>query len=133
MSVADGVAENMKKVESSVIFKSGTRHAESATITFLTPNDETLRIDVKPRYNYYMSGIGYLHPEWSHGMDKGPLTTAYDTIDLASADPANPLHLHIQAISDFSMNGKTGIGILEQLIVGPHAPSGFKDLLDMAP
>lgn len=131
--VGDGSAEHMKKVESSVKFKSGTRHAESATITFLTPKDETVRMDVKPRYTFYMSGIGYMHPEWSHGLDKGPLATAYDTIDLSSADPADPLHLHIQAICEFTMNGKTGIGVLEQLIIGPHTPSGFKALLDMAP
>jgi hypothetical protein len=79
-----------------------------------------------------MSGLGYFHPEWSHGVDKGTLAIAYDTIDLATADPANFLHLHIQAISDFRMNGRTGVGVLEQLIIGPHTPSGFKDVLDMA-
>jgi hypothetical protein len=28
---------------------------------------------------------------------------------------------------------KRGVGILEQLIIGPHEPSGFKDIMDMAP
>jgi hypothetical protein len=131
--VGGGAAEHMKKVESSVTFKSGTRHARSAVVTFLTHKDETIRIDIAPRYHFYMSGIGYMHPEWSHGVDKGPLAIGYDTLDLSAADPANPLHLHIQAISDFTMNGKKGIGVLEQLIIGPHVPSGFKDVLDMAP
>jgi hypothetical protein len=28
---------------------------------------------------------------------------------------------------------RVGAGVLEQLIIGPHAPSGFKDILDPAP
>jgi hypothetical protein len=131
--IGDGPADHMKKVDSAIRFKSGTRHAESAEITFVTGDDETVRIDVAPRYHFYMSGLGYFHPEWSHGVDKGTLSIAYDTIDLTTADPANPLHLHIQAISDFTMNGRTGVGVLEQLIIGPHTPSGFKDVLDMTP
>ena len=27
---------------------------------------------------------------------------------------------------------RKGCGILEQLVIGPHAPSGFKDILDPA-
>ena len=48
-----------------------------------------------------------------------------------------PPHLHIQAFVTAKMtkpDGSTreGCGILEQLIAGPHAPSGFKDVLDPA-
>jgi hypothetical protein len=44
--------------------------------------------------------------------------------------------LHIQAVSTVTMTGdlgeRQGHGVLEQLIVGPHKPSGFTELLDMA-
>ena len=131
--IGDGAPEVMKEVESEVRLKPGTRHAESALITFRTGKDEELTIEVEPLYQFYMSGIGYMHPEWGHGMNKGELAVGYDTIDLAAIDEAAPLHLHIQAISRFRMKDKVGMGVLEQLIIGPHAPSGLKDLFDMAP
>jgi hypothetical protein len=131
--VGDGAPEAMKTVNSEVNLKSGTRHAESASITFRTQEDEELIIEVEPLYHFHMSGIGYMHPEWGHGMNKGELAVDYDTIDLATVDEAAPLSLHIQAISTFTMKEKVGMGVLEQLIIGPHAPSGLTELFDMAP
>jgi hypothetical protein len=48
-----------------------------------------------------------------------------------------PHHLHIQALSkvtyqDASGHVRVGRGVLEQLVLGPYAPSGFKDVLDFA-
>lgn len=130
--IGGGSAETMKKAKSEVKFKSGTRHAESAVITFWTRKEEEITIVVEPRYQFYMSGIGYTHPEWGHGMNKGELAVGYDTLDLATVDEADFLCLHIQAVSTFRMKGKVGTGVLEQLIIGPHAPSGFKEFFDMA-
>jgi hypothetical protein len=50
----------------------------------------------------------------------------------------DPRFLHVQAISTAKLEGpnglkRDGIGVLEQLIIGPHAPSGFKEMLDPAP
>jgi hypothetical protein len=49
----------------------------------------------------------------------------------------DPTDLHIQAMCDVALTTDRGEfkgqGVLEQLIFGPHAPSGFKDLMDMAP
>ncbi len=129
----DGPAESLKSTTSRVQYRSGTRHARSAEILFVRPDNAELRLHLRPRYSFFMSGLGYLHPEWGHGMDKGKLAVAYDTIDTAHADPASPLYLHVQAICDAQMEGRTGIGVLEQLVIGPHAPSGFKSLLDVAP
>ncbi len=123
----------MAQAESRVKFKSGTRHAESAEIRLVTRAGEEITIQVEPLFHFYMSGLGYLHPTWGHGMNQGPLTVAYDTIELATADEAQPIHLHIQAISRFTMGNRVGRGVLEQLIVGPHEPSGFKSLFDTAP
>jgi len=131
--LTNDIPEIMKEARSEVRLKSGTRHAESAKITFRTQGDEEIGIHVEPLYQFYMSGIGYMHPEWGHGLNKGELAVGYDTIDLATVDEAAPLSLHVQAISKFVMNDKIGMGVLEQLIIGPHAPSGLKDLFDMAP
>ena len=47
----------------------------------------------------------------------------------------DPPFLHIQAICDFNIqegdSTQQGIGVLEQLIFGPHSPSGFTSLLDV--
>jgi hypothetical protein len=41
---------------------------------------------------------------------------------------------HIQALVRAERDdGATGLGILEQLIFGPHQPSGFNDWFDFAP
>ena len=128
----DGAPETMKAVSNRVRYRSGTRHAESAEILFLRENGEEIVLEFEPLYQFYMSGLGYLHPEWGHGIDRGELAVAYDSIDLASVDEASPLYLHIQAISRVRMGGKVGLGVLEQLILGPHEPSGFKELFDMA-
>jgi len=29
-------------------------------------------------------------------------------------------------------SSRTGLGVLEQLVIGPHAPSGFREMLDGA-
>jgi len=129
----DGQPETMQSVSSRVTYRPGTRHAQSAQILFVRPGGDELRLHIEPRYTFYMSGLGYLHPEWGHGMDRGEMALAYDTIDLATVDPAIPMYLHIQAVSRVRMGDRVGIGVLEQLVLGPHEPSGFSGLFDMAP
>lgn len=85
---------------------------------------------------FYMSGLGYMHPEWGHGMDHGEHDTAYDVIDLANVPDPDMLYLHIQALSDAVLKTDAGehrgIGIVEQLFVGPHHASGLHGVLDPA-
>ena len=53
---------------------------------------------------------------------------------LSEVDDAHTLH--IQACCETHMTGslgeRRGHGVLEQLIIGPHKPSGFTELMDMA-
>lgn len=120
-----------------VAFKPGTRHAETATLT-LTGNDGNTVISLTPRFTWFMRGVGYSHPEWAHGTYHGDLATGGESFALAEANEADFHHNHIQAICDAVRTDPDGTqahgrGVLEQLIVGPHAPSGFHDLFDMAP
>ena len=88
---------------------------------------------LEPKYHIYMCGLGYMHPEWGHGHFKGENQSTYDSYDL-NEDPHNPPFLHIQAICKFTLNEndkiKEGLGVLEELLIGPHSPSGFEELLD---
>lgn len=126
--------EPMRDWSSKLAFKSGTRHAASAEIEFITKSGGRWLFELTPRWHFYMRGIGYTHPHWRHGTWHGELETGYDEFVIADVEPTD---LHIQAMCDVRLTTDkgefAGQGILEQLIVGPHKPSGFKDMLDMAP
>lgn len=126
--------EPMQSWSSKLEFKSGTRHAASAEIDFTGQSGAKWHFELTPRWHFYMRGIGYTHPHWRHGTYHGELETGYDEFTVADVDPTD---LHIQAMCDVSLTNETGQfkgqGILEQMIIGPHAPSGFKELMDMAP
>jgi hypothetical protein len=131
-------AVHMDKAGSTIDFKSGTRHAKRAVIDVIDPDGNEWRATITPKYNFYMSGIGYTHPEWGHGHFKGENALGYDEYETASVNENDPRFLHVQAISTATLEGpnrlkREGIGVLEQLIIGPHAPSGFKEMLDTAP
>jgi hypothetical protein len=85
---------------------------------------------------FYMSGLGYLHPVWGHGMDHGDLEVGHDIIALDPAPAVDMTTIHIQALSDavLTVNGREhhGIGVVEQLFIGPHATSGLTGLMDPA-
>ena len=127
-------AESMKSWSSKLQFKSGTRHAESALIIFVSESGAQWHFELTPRWHFYMRGIGYTHPHWRHGTYHGELETGYDEF---AVDDIEPTDLHIQAMCDVVLTTSDGEfkgqGVLEQMIIGPHEPSGFKELMDMAP
>jgi hypothetical protein len=120
-------------------WKSGTRHASSAVVKLTDDHGKPAgEVSFKPLYEFLMLGLGYGHPKFGHGTSHGPLLVEREDIGLAQADPQMPFHLHVQALSEATFtdaDGKVrkGRGVLEQLALGPHAPSGFKDMLDFAP
>ena len=124
----------MAHVSSEIDFLPGTRHAKQARIHFHAHDGRQATITMAPRYHWYMKGVGYGHPEFPHGAHHGELAGCTESYPLAEVDDAQ--NLHIQAISDVRMEGdfgeRTGRGVLEQFILGPHAPSGFTEIMDMA-
>jgi hypothetical protein len=83
-----------------------------------------------------MKGIGYLNPDWGHGLFKGELVVEREDLRPADLDPLELPNLHIQHIAKARHVGgeaaSDGIGIVEQLVFGPHLPSGFTGLNDGA-
>lgn len=114
-------------------YKGGTRRLASATAELESAGSIALQAT---GFNFYMNGLGYTHPAWGHGMDHGPLEIAYDILDTASINDNAPENIHIQslctAVLTIGQEQHFGSGILEQLFLGPHAPSGFSGLLDPA-
>ena len=86
---------------------------------------------------FAMSGLGYTHPVWGHGLDHGAeLAVAHDSLSEAERGWGNPLAMHIQALVAAELSDGSavhrGVGVLEQLFVGPHAPTGLSGLMDPA-
>ena len=95
------------------------------------------RLELTPKWNFYMSGLGYTHPVWGHGRYHGELEVACDAFETAGVNESEFHFLHVQAFSQAVLTGPDGLerkgcGVLEQLIIGPHAPSGFTSLADGA-
>lgn len=125
-------AEIADAVDWTVDYQSGTRHARRAEIILHTAAGDN-RVELAPLYNFYMQGIGYGHPKWGHGMYVGADVSDYEAFKLADVDQSQPLYQHIQAVCRAKLGTGEGMGILEMLIIGAHAPSGLKSLLDMHP
>ena len=125
--------ENFKNLSKKVTYKEGSRRVDLLEITAEDSNSEIINLSVTPKRRIFMCGLGYMHQEWGHGHFKGEDEKTYDTYDL-NEDPHDPPFLHIQSISDITLKRGSksfeGIGVLEELILGPHKPSGFKDLFD---
>ena len=142
MHVMDGSSadelEHMSACAIDVNYKSGTRRASGAVLRMKDQAGRDYQVDITPHHHFQMKGIGYTHPEWGHGSYHGEevnyVREEYKPADLNWMEPSNA---HIQAISKVVLtdpDGKThnGFGAFEQLFMGPHEPSGFKDVLDPA-
>jgi hypothetical protein len=136
-SLGDARATHLTSCTSEIIYKSGTRHASGAVLEAIAPSGELWRAELTPRFNFYMSGIGYMHPEWGHGMYRGENALGYDTYDLATLNENDPRFQHVQAFVTAELYGpgveRAGAGVLEQLVVGAYAPHGLTGIFDPAP
>lgn len=124
--------ESFAQASVALNYLEGSRHLAATELRCGNHGEDDVVIRIQPRFNFYMSGLGYLHPVWGHGMYHGGDVCAYDTIELAGvSDSSNVLHRHIQAFVDVVMqrNGVEykGVGVLEQMVLGRHNPSRFTD------
>ncbi len=73
-----------------------------------------------------MKGIGYGHPEWNHGDWKGELAMASERWNLADVDDTAFENQHVQHLMRVKMGDRVGIGVLEQMVMGPYEPYGLE-------
>lgn len=132
-----GDAIHLSEDRFSPSWNAGTRHAATMQLNCEDALGREHRVTWTPLTTFMMKGIGYGHPDWTHGGWKGELAVAREDLVLAEIDPLLLPHLHIQALSSARHEGPDGlgadgIGIVEQLVIGPHKPSGFVGLNDGA-
>lgn len=134
-----GIADEHHYAEADyrIAWQPGTRRARTAALTLHDERGET-QVAFEVGRTFMMLGLGYGHPRWAHGRHHGEaLTVEREDFTVAELDAMQPHHLHVQASVGVTMtepDGKvrTGKGVLEQLVIGPHAPSGFTGMLDPA-
>lgn len=110
----------------------GTRRIRDASIDFRLDDGETHHVTYEPLATFQMTGVGYFHPEWGHGFWKGSYAIADETWVESEIDLTKPQFFHVQQVCKVTRNGKSvASGILEHCAFGPHATSGFTDLVDV--
>ena len=127
-------AEAMRAVDYDVIWRPGTRTAAAFDLVMTPWDGEPSTIHLDPLFEFHMSGLGYLSPDWSHGVWKGELAVGGERWDLPVDDPLAPDRIHVQSIVRATTSGglgeHTGLGVLEQLAVGRHVPTGLEGIFD---
>jgi len=130
--VGSPTTERAVAVDWEIDWKPGTRRASRAAVVLHMLDGARHRVELEPLLDFQMLGIGYFHPQFSHGTWLGENAVLADRWKLAELDPMAIQHLHIQALCTARWGDRVGVGILEQLVIGRHRPSGFEGFLDGA-
>lgn len=135
MMVRDGGAvEHLHHAKLEMEFAPGSRFPAKAAVTAQDESGGEYRIDINPQARFFLSGIGYMNPDWSHGLNKGPLAVGYDEMD--SDTPHGSRTEHPQAFATLKMttpdgSDLSGQGCFESIVIGRHTPSGFTSMFDV--
>jgi hypothetical protein len=131
-----GAVEHLNSARLEVEFVPGSRFPSRGVVTALREAGETYRIEIEAGTRFYLSGIGYMNPDWSHGLNQGPLALGYDEISSIRAVKHGSRFEHQQAFAKLAMmtpDGSVlhGHGCFESIVLGRHAPSGLTSMFDV--
>ena len=110
----------------------GTRWPNRATFDLEGVDGTHHVIELESLLRFHMMGIGYQHAEWKHALWHDELEVGYDSWRLDEVDPEDFATIHAQTVCRATMGDTRGVGVIETLCYGPHAPSGFEDFFDGA-
>jgi len=108
----------------------GLRRSQGATLKLLRHDGREERIELEPLLTFRMRGLGYMHPVWGHGHWHGEQAVGSEEHKVEELDNVEPWNIHIQQVMRARWGDKTGLGVLEQLAIGDHEPSGLKGIID---
>lgn len=126
------VDTRMATAQHRIAYRHGTRLARSAELDLVALDGEVRTIQFEPLLRFHMKGLGYGHPHWRQGAWQGELAMAGETYDLDQLDLLQPENIHVQQVCRIDDGQRTGLGILEQVVIGPYAPAGFTAMVDGA-
>jgi hypothetical protein len=130
--VQDGLDERMATARHRVAYHPGTRLARSAELDLVPLEGDIRTISMEPILKFQMKGLGYGHPEWGQGMWKGEEALGGESFDPRQLDLLARENIHVQQVVKTSDGTRTGVGVLEQVCIGPYRPAGFESFLDGA-
>lgn len=130
--VEDGLVEHMATAVHRVEYHPNTRLAKRAEIDLIDLDGNTRTITLEPTLRFQFKGLGYGHPKWRQGNWHGELVTGHESFDPAELDLLQPENVHVQQVVKASDGERTGLGVLEQVVIGPYAPAAFESILDGA-
>lgn len=131
---ASGVL-HARDVRASFDWATGTRVVEAAEFTFVQVGGAAdVTVNLEPVAKVFMRGAGYLNFDWHQGSWLDEETVGGEHLVHADLDLATDFTLlHVQHVCRVtSSDGEAGVGVLEHLAIGPHAPSGFAEFMDLA-
>lgn len=129
---AEPELEHFSAMEHQVRWAPGLRRSEGATLTFVRASGVREVVELAPLLTFRMRGAGYGHPRWKHGLWHGEFEMGGESHSVEELDSLDPSCIHVQQVVRATWGSRVGIGVLEQAVIGPHAPSGFSELLDGA-
>ncbi len=115
-----------------VTYQAGTRLAASAEIDLVRLGGDVRTISLEPLLRFQMKGLGYGHPVWKQGSWHDQLAIGSESFEPAELDLLEPENIHVQQVVRATDGERVGIGVLEQIVIGPYAPAGFSEYFDGA-
>ena len=131
-----GAVEHLHGARLAVEFVPGTRFPARGVVTARDDAGGEYRIAIEAGPRFYLSGIGYMNPDWSHGLNKGPLAVGYDEISSCAGAPHGSRYEHPQAFATLAMTTPDGTvlegqGCFESIVLGRHVPSGLTSMFEV--
>ena len=114
-------------------FEKGTRWIARGEIDVQAADGTDSTFEFESLCHFHMRGIGYGNPAWAHGVWKGELAIGREDWQMAEVDPQDVTMQHLHHVARVRIGDEVGVGLFEQIIVGPHTQFGFTDLVDGAP
>jgi len=128
----DKVADHMATAVHRVTYHPGTRLASYCELDLIDLYGNVRTIQMQPQLRFQMKGLGYGHPKWKQGAWIGDLEIGSEVYELGDLDLTAPENIHVQQVCTVTDGERTGIGVLEQIVVGPYEPSGLTGLFEGA-
>jgi hypothetical protein len=122
--------EHLAGGEHHVNWAPGLRRSRGAELTLRRSNGAAENILLEPLLTFRMRGIGYMHPTHGHGHWQGETNVHGEDLSTDELDTVEPWSIHVQQVMRASWGTRSGMGVLEQLAVGEHHPSGLTGILD---
>ena len=122
--------DHVQDVDLGIEWAPGLRRSRHAELSFRRGAGEREHIDLEPLLTFRMSGVGYTHPMWGHGRWHDDLVVAGEVHDVAEIDDTALHHVHVQQVMRATWGDRTGLGVLEQIVLGDHHARGLTGFTD---